>query len=258
MASKSDIAIVVVGENSLRYKWAQKTAGENMARADLQLPGKQLELVKAIHKTNTPIIIVLVNGRPISEPWLDENIPVIIETWEPGSLGGKALAEVLFGEINPSGKLPLTIPRSVGQLQMVYNHKPSQYFHKYAFEKIKPLYPFGYGLSYSTFKISEPVLSKVNWDGKGTLDVSVDVENSGEVEGKETIQLYIRDMYSSVTRPVLELKGYKKVNLRPKQKKALFFLFRLKLLLFTISIWIMSLRMERLKFTLAILLILEI
>ena len=150
-------------------------------------------------------------------------ISAIIETWEPGSLGGKALAEVLFGEINPSGKLPLTIPRSVGQLQMVYNHKPSQYFHKYAFEKIKPLYPFGYGLSYSTFKISEPVLSEINWDGKGTLDVSVDVENSGEVEGKETIQLYIRDMYSSVTRPVLELKGYKKVNVRPKQKKSVVF-----------------------------------
>ena len=223
LASKSDMAIVVVGENSLRYKWAQKTAGENMARADLQLPGKQLELVKAIHKTNTPIIIVLVNGRPISEPWLDENIPAIIETWEPGSLGGKALAEVLFGEINPSGKLPLTIPRSVGQLQMVYNHKPSQYFHKYAFEKIKPLYPFGYGLSYSTFKISEPELSEINWDGKGTLDVAVNVENIGEVEGKETIQLYVRDMYSSATRPVIELKGYKKVNIRPMEKKSIVF-----------------------------------
>ena len=106
---------------------------------------------------------------------------------------------------------------------MVYNHKPSQYFHKYAFEKIKPLYPFGYGLSYSTFKISEPELSEINWDGKGTLDVAVNVENIGEVEGKETIQLYVRDMYSSVTRTVVELKGYKKVNIRPMEKKSIVF-----------------------------------
>lgn len=223
MAGDADYAVVVVGENSLRYKWKQKTAGENMARADLKLPGRQLELVKEIYKTGTPILLVLVNGRPISEPWLQENIPAIVETWEPGSLGGQALAEILFGEVNPSGKLPLTIPRSVGQLQMIYNHKPSQYFHKYAFEKTKPLYRFGFGLSYTTFSISKPNLSTSKWDGTGKVLVEVDVKNTGDREGMETVQLYIRDLYSSVTRPVLELKGYKKVNLAPGETKRLSF-----------------------------------
>ena len=194
-----------------------------MARADLKLPGRQLELVKEIYKTGTPILLVLVNGRPISEPWLQENIPAIVETWEPGSLGGQALAEILFGEVNPSGKLPLTIPRSVGQLQMIYNHKPSQYFHKYAFEKTKPLYRFGFGLSYTTFSISKPNLSTSKWDGTGKVVVEVDVKNTGDREGMETVQLYIRDLYSSVTRPVLELKGYKKVNLAPGETKRLSF-----------------------------------
>lgn len=223
LAAEADYAVVVVGENSLRYKWKQKTAGENMARADLKLPGRQLELVKAIHQTGTPILLVLVNGRPISEPWLEENIPAIIETWEPGSLGGQALAEILFGEVNPSGKLPLTIPRSVGQLQMIYNHKPSQYFHKYAFEKTKPLYRFGFGLSYTTFSISKPTLSTPEWDGSGSLRVDVEVKNTGNREGMETVQLYIRDLYSSVTRPVLELKAYKKIKLAPGESKRITF-----------------------------------
>lgn len=222
-AAKADYAIVVVGENSMRYKWNQKTAGENMARADLKLPGKQLELVQAIYKTKTPVIVVLVNGRPIAEPWMQENIPAIIETWEPGSFGGQALAEILFGEVNPSGKLPLTVPRSVGQLQMVYNHKPSQYFHKYAFEKTTPLYPFGFGLSYTSFTISTPKPSKYTWDGKDSLEVSAMVTNTGKLDGMETVQLYIRDMYSSVTRPVLELKGYQKIYLKSGESKKITF-----------------------------------
>ena len=222
-AKSADYAVVVVGENSLRYKWSQKTAGENMARADLQLPGRQLELVQAIHQTGTPVILVLVNGRPIAEPWLEKNLKGIIETWEPGAMGGQALAEILFGEVNPSGKLPLTVPRSIGQLQMVYNHKPSQYFHKYAFEKISPLYPFGYGLSYTTFEIGKPLASEKNWDGTGKLTINVEVENSGDRKGTEVAQLYIRDNYSSVTRPVLELKGYQRVTLKPSEKKTLTF-----------------------------------
>ena len=140
-ASKdADYVIVVVGDNSMRYKWKDKTAGENMARAELNLAGKQLELVRSLKEINNNVIVVYVNGKPISEPWIQNNIPSIIEAWEPGNLGGKAVAEIIFGDINPSGKLPLTVPRSVGQLQMIYNHKPSQYFHKYAFEKNKPLY----------------------------------------------------------------------------------------------------------------------
>lgn len=222
-AKSADYAVVVVGENSLRYKWSQKTAGENMARADLQLPGRQLELVQAIYQTGTPVILVLVNGRPIAEPWLEKNLKGIIETWEPGAMGGQALAEILFGEVNPSGKLPLTVPRSVGQLQMVYNHKPSQYFHKYAFEKISPLYPFGYGLSYTSFEIGKPLASEKNWDGTGKLTINVEIENSGDRKGTEVAQLYIRDNYSSVTRPVLELKGYQRVTLEPSEKKTLTF-----------------------------------
>ena len=146
-AKKADFAIVVVGDNSMRYKWKDKTAGENMARASLNLFGKQLDLIKEIKKTGTPVVVVLVNGKPISEPWLQNNIPAILESWEPGNLGGQAVAEILFGDVNPSGRLPLTVPRSVGQLRMIYNHKPSAYFHKYADEKKTPLYPFGYGLS---------------------------------------------------------------------------------------------------------------
>ena len=127
-ASKGmDYVVVVVGDNSMRYKWKDKTAGENMARADLNLAGKQLDLVRALKDTNNNVIVVYVNGKPISEPWIQNNIPSIIEAWEPGNLGGKAVAEIIFGDINPSGKLPLTVPRSVGQLQMIYNHKPSQY-----------------------------------------------------------------------------------------------------------------------------------
>jgi beta-glucosidase len=138
-------------------------------------------------------------------------------------MGGKSLGKIVFGMINPSGKMPITTARSVGQLIMVYNHKPTNYIHKYAFEKTKPLYPFGYGLSYTTFSISEPTLSTSEWNGSGKVHVEVDVKNTGEREGMETVQLYIRDVFSSVTRPVLELKGYKKVNLAPGEMKRMSF-----------------------------------
>jgi len=218
-AKNADYAIVVVGDNSMRYKWKDKTAGENMARASLNLFGKQLDLVKAIKETGTPVIIVLVNGKPISEPWLEENIPAILESWEPGNLGGQAVAEVLFGEVNPSGKLPLTVARSVGQLRMIYNHKPSSYFHKYAYEKKTPLYPFGFGLSYTKYTYGEPVLSNASLSGKEKITVSVEVSNTGEFDGEEIAQLYIRDNVSSATRPVKELKGYQRVVLKAGETK---------------------------------------
>ena len=205
-ASKdADYVIVVVGDNSMRYKWKDKTAGENMARAELNLAGKQLELVRSLKEINNNVIVVYVNGKPISEPWIQNNIPSIIEAWEPGNLGGKAVAEIIFGDINPSGKLPLTVPRSVGQLQMIYNHKPSQYFHKYAFEKNKPLYEFGYGLSYTKFKYSNPKLLNTSFDDDSNIKVEVAVTNIGEMDGDEVVQLYIRDNVSSATRPVKEL-----------------------------------------------------
>ena len=223
-ASKdADYIIVVVGDNSMRYKWKDKTAGENMARAELNLAGKQLELVSSLKEINDNVIVVYVNGKPISEPWIQNNIPSIIEAWEPGNLGGKAVAEIIFGDINPSGKLPLTVPRSVGQLQMIYNHKPSQYFHKYAFEKNKPLYEFGFGLSYTKFKYSKPRLLNTSFEDDSIIKVEVSVTNIGEMDGDEIVQLYIRDNVSSATRPVKELKGYKRIHLKVDQTKNVVF-----------------------------------
>ena len=228
MSINYDHVFVVVGDNSLRYTWEggksfQKTAGENKARSFLGLPGKQLDLVKSVHEKNKNLTVVYVSGKPISEPWIEDNIKSIIHAWEPGSMGGKSLGKIVFGEINPSGKMPMTTARSVGQLTMVYNHKPTNYIHKYAFEKTKPLYRFGFGLSYTTFSISKPTLSTAKWDGKGKVIVEVDVKNTGKREGMETVQLYIRDLFSSVTRPVLELKGYKKVNVAPGETKRVSF-----------------------------------
>ena len=228
MSTNYDHVFVVVGDNSLRYTWEggksfQKTAGENKARSFLGLPGKQLDLVKSIYEKNKNLTVIYVSGKPISEPWIEDNIKSIIHAWEPGSMGGKSMGKIVFGEINPSGKMPMTTARSVGQLTMVYNHKPTNYIHKYAFEKTKPLYRFGFGLSYTTFSISKPTLSTSKWDGTGKVNVEVDVTNTGQREGMETVQLYIRDLFSSVTRPVLELKGYKKVNLAPGETKRVTF-----------------------------------
>ena len=228
ISTNYDHVFVVVGDNSLRYSWEggksfQKTAGENKARSFLGLPGKQLDLVKYIYEKNKNLTVIYVSGKPISEPWIENNIKSIIHAWEPGSMGGKSMGKIVFGDINPSGKMPMTTARSVGQLTMVYNHKPTNYIHKYAFEKTKPLYRFGFGLSYTTFSISKPTLSTSEWDGTGKVLVKVDVKNTGQREGMETVQLYIRDLFSSVTRPVLELKGYKKVNVAPGETKSVSF-----------------------------------
>lgn len=231
-AKNVDYVILVVGDNSQRYKWKEKTAGENMGRAHLDLPGKQLALVKAIEKTGTPVIIVLVNGRPISEPWLQEHIPAIIESWEPGSFGGQAVAEILFGDINPSGKLPLTVARSVGQLRMIYNHKPSVNFHKYADEKNTPLYPFGFGLSYTSYTYSAPKLSSSELKENEKITVSLDITNNGDMDGEEIVQLYIRDNVSSATRPVKELKGYQRVALKAGETKSVRFILTAESLAF--------------------------
>lgn len=219
IASDFDYVVVVVGDNAMRYRWKDKTAGENMGRAALDLPGKQLALVKAIKATGTPVIIVLVNHRPISEPWLHDQIPAIIEAWGPGSFGGQAVAEIIFGNVNPSGKLPLTVARDVGQLRMIYNHKPSAYFHKYALNKSTPLYPFGYGLSYTNFEYSKPKLSKSILNSDEIISVSVSVTNTGNYDGDEVVQMYIRDKVSSVTRPVKELKGYQRIFLKKGETK---------------------------------------
>lgn len=212
LAKKADLAIVVVGENPLRYL-KSKTCGENIDRMSLDLLGSQEDLVKAIHKTGVPTVVVLVGGRPLSVNWIAENVPALIQAWEPGCFGGTAIADILSGKVNPSAKLSMSMPRHAGQIQMIYNHKPSQYFHKYIDGPTTPLYPFGYGLSYTQFAYSNLRLSIEECSRDQSFTVSVDLCNSGEREGTEVVQLYIRDLYSSATRPVKELKDFRRVHL---------------------------------------------
>ena len=222
LAKQSDLAIVVVGENPLRYQ-KTKTTGENVDRMSLDLLGVQDELVKQIHETGVPTIVVLVGGRPLSVNWIAQHVPALIQAWEPGSLGGRALANILTGKVNPSAKLPMSIPRHSGQIQLIYNHKPSQYFHKYKDGASTPLYPFGYGLSYANFVIGKPEVSQVKVKANESFNVTVKIANNSEVSGTEVVQLYIRDMYSSVTRPVKELKDFVRVSLKPHESQTVTF-----------------------------------
>ena len=231
IAKDYDYVFVVVGDNSLRHLNKKKTAGENMARANINLAGNQLKLVKSLEKLTNKLVVVYVNGKPIAEPWIENNIDAIIEAWEPGSFGGQAVGEIIFGDVNPSGKLPLTFPRSVGQLQMVYNYKPSQYFHKYAQEKITPLYPFGHGLSYSEFVYSNLEVKKSTIKDS-IINISFSLTNDSEFEGEEVVQLYFRDPYSSVTRPVKELLDYKRISMKPNESKQIYFNIPIKKLAF--------------------------
>ena len=224
LARKSDLAIVVVGENSIKHKKKLMTCGENVDRMTLDLLGSQEDLVKAIHQTGVPTVVVVVTGRPLSVNWISENVPALIQAWEPGAMGGKALANILSGKVNPSAKLPISIPRHSGQIQMIYNHKNSQYFHKYIDGPSTPLYPFGYGLSYTQFEISAPQVAKAKLTATEDVEVSVEVENRGKYEGTEVVQLYIHDKYSSATRAVKELKDFVRVTLKPGEKKTIRFM----------------------------------
>lgn len=219
----NDLIVVVVGSNSLRYESKFKTNGENVARDNLGLVGRQQELVEALHATGKPVVVVLINGRPLGVEWIAENIPAIIEAWESGSEGGQAIAEVVFGKVNPSGKLPITIPRNVGQIPSYYNHKRAHYVKKYKWAKTGPLYPFGHGLSYSQFHYSEPELSDSIINSGANVQVTVEVTNSSEMAGEEVVQLYVRDLYSSVTRPMKELKGFERISLQPGETKSVVF-----------------------------------
>lgn len=210
-AENVDLAIVVVGENPLRYQ-KHKTCGENVDRMTLDLLGSQEELVEAIHATGVPTIVVLVGGRPLGVNWIAEHADALLQAWEPGSLGGLAVAGILTGRVNPSAKLPITMPRHSGQIPLMYNQKPSHNFHRYVDGKHTPLYPFGYGLNYSDFSISDLKLSKSKMRETDSLTVSCILKNNSRVKGTEVVQLYLRDKYSSVTRPVLELKGFRRVE----------------------------------------------
>lgn len=213
-ASKAEVAIVALGDS-------EETSGENLDRADLKLPGRQLELVKAIYNTGTPIILVLQNGRPLSITWESEHIPAIVEAWFPGEKGGKAIAEILFGDVNPSGKLPISFPKSVGQLPVYYSRKIAGGL-RYVEMDRKALYPFGYGLSYTKFKYSN--LQITQDEAKDSYaTVQFDVTNIGERAGEEIAQLYIRDCFTSVVKQYMELKGFNRIHLNPGETKTLIF-----------------------------------
>ena len=222
-AKSADVAIVVVGSNPLRYDRKGKTSGENVARSSIGLFGNQLELVRAIQASGTPTIVVLINGRPLAEPWIVENVDALIEAWEPGAMGGKALAEIVFGDVNPSGKLPITVPYSVGHMQAIYNHKPSALVRKYADAPTHNLYEFGYGLSYSEFEYTNVRLSKSKIENNESTQLFVTVKNTSQYAGDEIVQLYIRDKFSQVTRPVRELKGFKRISLKPGEERVVNF-----------------------------------
>jgi len=224
-AQKADVAILVVGGRSGLIP--DCTCGEMRDSAELRLPGVQDDLVRAIYETGTPVVLILVDGRPLALGWIVEKIPAIIEAWLPGEEGGNAVADVLFGDYNPGGKLPISFPAKVGQIPVYYGHKPSgsrsQFWGDYVDVSTSPAFEFGYGLSYTTFKFSnlriEP--NRVSLNGKASI--LVDVENTGNRAGEEVVQLYINDVVASISRPVKELKGFKRVALEPAEIKTVAF-----------------------------------
>ena len=218
-AKKSDINIVVAGEYMNRTMWGDRTCGENCDRTDINLVGLQEELIKRVAASGKPTILILITGRPLATAWASENLPAIINGWEPGMYGGQAIAEIIYGKVNPSAKLPITIPRSTGQIQMVYNHKPTIFEHPYVVTESTPLYPFGFGLSYTKYEYSNLVLSSEEIGAGQSVYATVTVNNTGAREGVEIVELYIRDRFSSVTRPVKELKDFARIELKPGESK---------------------------------------
>ncbi|HEY4212018.1 MAG TPA: glycoside hydrolase family 3 N-terminal domain-containing protein [Steroidobacteraceae bacterium] len=211
VASAADVIVLVIGTNAAisREAWAADHLGD---RADIGLIAQQQELADALFALGKPVVVLLINGPPLSTPELTDKANAILEGWYPGQEGGTALADILFGDANPGGKLPLTIARSISQIPIFYNQKPSAH-RGYLFGSKEPLYPFGFGLSYTTFDISAPRLSSSQIKPDGSAAVTVDVRNTGTMAGDEVVQLYIHDVVSSVTRPVKELKGFKRVSL---------------------------------------------
>jgi beta-glucosidase len=217
----ADVAVVVVGENPSRYV-ESKTEGENVPRTDLDLPGRQRELVQAVVDSGTPTVVILVNGRPQSVPWIAEHVPAVLEVFHPGMMGGQAVAETLFGVVNPGGRLPYTVPRNVGQLRTVYNHRPADYFRQYRLTPNEPLFLFGYGLSYTTFAYRDLDVPQGVHVGDD-VPVRVTVANVGQRAGDEVVILYLNDVYSSVTTPVKEVVAFRRVHLAPGEARTIAF-----------------------------------
>ena len=227
IANQSDVIVAALGESS-------EMSGESSSRSDIQIPKLQQDLLKALLKTGKPVVLVLFTGRPLALKWENENVPAILNVWFGGSEAGYAIADVLFGDVNPSGKLSTTFPQNVGQVPLFYNHKNTgrpleegKWFSKFRSNYLDvsndPVYPFGYGLSYTTFSYSDIKLSSTSVKGNQALTASVTVTNSGKYDGKEVVQLYIRDVVGSVTRPVKELKGFQKIDLKAGESKTVTF-----------------------------------
>ena len=220
LAQKVEVVVMVLGEHGFQ-------SGEGRSRSKLDLPGFQQELLEKVAAVNPNIVLVLMNGRPLVLNWAAENIPAIVEAWQLGTQSGHAIAQVLYGEYNPSGKLPMSFPRSVGQVPIYYNHKStgrpgtegedpgSVFWSHYGDEKNDPLFPFGFGLSYSKFEYSSFELSAKEMTKNSNIEASITIKNTGKVKGKEIVQLYLQDPFASATRPVKELKGFKTIELEP-------------------------------------------
>jgi len=225
-AKQADVIVAAVGE-------ARGMSHESSSRTRLDLPESQQALLKALKATGKPLVLVLLNGRPLTLGWERENADAMLETWFAGTEGGNAIADVLFGDSNPSGKLPISLPRSVGQVPTYYNHprlgrpftpgKPGNYTSQYFDEPQGALYPFGYGLSYTEFQLGELALSNRSMSRGGKVEASITVANTGDRAGETVVQLYIQDLAASVVRPVKELKDFQKVLLQPGEKKTLRF-----------------------------------
>ena len=236
-AKKADVVVMVLGEYGFQ-------SGEGRSRTKLDLPGFQQELLEDIYKVNTNIVLVLMNGRPLVLNWAQEHIPAIVEAWHLGTESGNAIAEILYGDYNPSGKLPMSFPRSVGQMPLYYNYKNtgrpgadgadagSVFWSHYGDEKNSPLYPFGYGLSYTTFEYSEIQISSSSLSMNTEIQASVVLKNTGKYKGKEVVQLYIKDHYASTIRPVKELKGFDLIELKPGESRKVTFVIDAELLQF--------------------------
>lgn len=227
IALQSDVIVVAVGE-------AAEMSGESSSRSNIEIPQVQRDLVNALLKTGKPVVLVLFTGRPLAIKWEQENVPAILNVWFGGSEAGNAIADVLFGDVNPSGKLSTTWPQNVGQVPIYYNHKNTgrpleegKWFQKFRSNYLdvsnQPLYPFGYGLSYTNFTYGNLQLSKNNMKSTEKITATITVTNSGNREGKEVVQLYLRDMVGSITRPVKELKGFQKISLKPGESKTVSF-----------------------------------
>jgi beta-glucosidase len=222
VAKGADEIVLAIGSSSAVSREGWDKASHLGDRADIGLIAQQNELAQAMFALGKPVVVVLINGAPLSIPEVAAKANALLEAWYPGQEGGTALADILFGDANPGGKLPLTIARSIAQLPLYYNQKPTAH-RGYLFDTTEPLFPFGFGLSYTTFDISAPHLAAKQVKAGDPVTVSVDVRNTGKVAGDEVVQLYLHDVVSSVTRPIKELKGFKRVTLAPGESKTVQF-----------------------------------